>query len=80
MSASRPTGIMIATSASRYAFMAQSSVSVDASRSSPISGNATASPKKSRVSAIITPDIATTAHHLRFAAFTDGLMLLGRYP
>ena len=37
-------------------------------------------PKKSSVNMIITPDIAITTHHLRFAAVTDGLMTRGRYP
>jgi hypothetical protein len=51
----------------------QSSVFVDASTSFPICGNATVSPKKSSVRMIITPDIATTTHHLRFAAVIAGI-------
>src|SRR6266540_7078061 len=72
MSAKRPMAIIGDTNASRYALTVHRSVAVDASRSSPIRGSATVIPKKSTVSRIITPDIAMTTHHLRFAAVISG--------
>src|SRR5437763_383121 len=75
MSARRPTAMMGAANNSRYPLITHKSELVDALRSSPILGRATVSPKKSRVSRTMTPDMATTTSHLRLSVVS--ILLLG---